>query len=706
MRSYNFEYKNDIQFQDYIEKSDIDPNSRNILVQVFTSNSNRQEIITICEQIKKHLPWAQIIGTTTSGEILECDFTENTTILSISVFDVTTVKTAIVKCQVNSGNEFQTGVEFVKQLNFKNAKVIIMFSDGIFTNSDEILKGIESVNNQILVAGGRAADNGSLKETLIFNDREIINCGVVGAVLINSELYVYNFYSLCWSPIGKRMTVSKARGDVIYEIDNIKVRDVYEKYLGEEIANNLPKGATEFALLTERNNMEIARVAFGENIDEGVKYIGNVYQGEKVFFSHGNYKELVKRSQEIIAEILKNPVESMFIYSCATRKVFFQEKIRDEIVPLSRMANCVGFFTYGEFFHNSKENITLNLTTTALVLSEHKTYKQLIMLEKERRKIDNIIDNKQNIIVNALTHLANKVTQELNDMNKDLTRKNDDYKKLLKEYNKQNVELVNSNKKLRDHQNSLIRMEKFLSLGQFIGGIAHNLQTPLMTSSGGVLKLQQDCQRLRALFEDFSFDKKEEVQLLLDDMIKWQSNIKNYLLYMSEVIRTVKEQVKNNKEECFFTVIELMDKIKLLLEQEIIRRNSSLWFSVDVVKKFRLKGDINSLIQVFSNVIINAVESYDGKGGEVRLTTKIQGKNIEFHVKDQGKGISPKISRKVFTEMITTKGKNGTGLGLYISYLIIKTYFYGDIYFQDNTNGGTIFVILLPYYSPERSCGI
>jgi hypothetical protein len=476
MRSYNCEYQNELEFFDYLKKTAINPDSRNILVQVFTSVSNRQEIIMVCEQIKKFLPWAQIIGTTTSGEILEHDLTENTSILSISVFDVTTLKTAIVKGQANSGDEYRTGVELANQLNLKNAKVIIMFSDGIYTNSDEILKGIESVNSQILVAGGRAADNGSLKETLIFNDHEIFNCGVVGAVLVNPELYVYNFYSLCWSPIGKQMTVSKAKGDVIYEIDNIKVRDVYEKYLGEEIANNLPKGATEFALLTKRNNMEIARIAFGENVDEGVRFNGNVYQDEKVFFSHGNYEKLLKRSQEIIGEILKNPVESMFVYSCATRKVFFQEKIRDEIVPFSQIANCTGFFTYGEFFHSNKKNTTLSLTTTVLVLAEHQTYKQVKMFEKKRRKIDNIIDNKQNIIVNALTHLANKVTQELNEMNKDLTCKNDDYKELLKKYNKQNVELVNSNKKLREHQNSLIRMEKFLSLGQFIGGIAHNLQ--------------------------------------------------------------------------------------------------------------------------------------------------------------------------------------------------------------------------------------
>jgi signal transduction histidine kinase len=706
MRSYNCEYQNEIQFFDYLKKTAINPDSRNILVQVFTSIANRQEITMVCEQIKKYLPWAQIIGTTTSGEILEHNLTENTTILSISVFDETTIKTVIVKCPANNGDEYQTGVEAANQLNLKNAKVIIMFSDGIHTNSDEILKGIESINNQILVAGGRAADNGNMKETLIFNDREIINCGVVGAVLVNPELYVYNFYSLCWSPIGKQMTVSKAKGDVIYEIDNTMVRDVYEKYLGDEIANNLPKGATEFALLTKRNNMEIARVAFGENVDEGVKFIGNVYQDEKVFFSHGNYEKLIKRSQEIIGEILKNPVESMFIYSCAAKKVFFQEKICEELAPFSQIANCVGFFTYGEFFHSGKKNVTLNLTTTILVLAEYKTHKQLKMPKKERRKIDNFIANKQNIIVNALTHLANKVTQELNDMNKDLICKNDDYKKLLKEYNRQNVELVNSNKKLREQQNSFIRMEKFLSLGQFMGGIAHNLQTPLMSSSGGVLKLQQDCQRLQAFLEEIASDKKETFQPILNDMIKWQSNIKNYLLYMSEVIRTVKEQVQNNKEEYFFTVVELMDKIKLLLEPEIVRRNSSLWISVDVVKELHLKGDINNLIQVFSNVIINAVESYDGKGGEVRVTAKIQGKNLEFYVEDQGKGISPKISRKVFTEMITTKGKNGTGLGLYISYLIIKTHFYGDIYFQNNTNRGTIFIILLPYYSPERSCEI
>ena len=69
---------------------------------------------------------------------------------------------------------------------------------------------------------------------------------------------------------------------------------------------------------------------------------------------------------------------------------------------------------------------------------------------------------------------------------------------------------------------------------------------------------------------------------------------------------------------------------------------------------------------------------------------------IAISVKDYGCGMSPEIQDKLFKEMITTKGKNGTGLGLYMSYSNIKAKFNGSIEFESEQGKGTTFKILLP----------
>ena len=73
-------------------------------------------------------------------------------------------------------------------------------------------------------------------------------------------------------------------------------------------------------------------------------------------------------------------------------------------------------------------------------------------------------------------------------------------------------------------------------------------------------------------------------------------------------------------------------------------------------------------------------------------------KNIVFSIKDFAGGIKGKIKGKIFKEMVTTKGKNGTGLGLYISYAIITGKFYGNIWFDSRLNEGTIFYISIPSF--------
>jgi len=644
-----------------------------------------------------------LIGTTTSGEILEDKILNNSTVLSISIFEATEIKTALFNSHPEV-DSFKIGVTIANALVSNNSKVLILFSDGLNTNGEELLNGINSISPQIIVAGGRAADHGYMHDTLIFTDTKISNNGVVGAVLNNEQLYVLNLESLCWHPIGKKMTVTHAINERIYTIDDIPIQKIYEKYLGNEISYNLPKSATEFPFVIDRAEMRIARVVFGKNSDDSLNFIGNIYPGEKVHFSFGDYEELLKKSQEIINKILSNPVESIFIYSCTARRVFFQEKIKNELIPLSKIASCTGFFTYGEFFHTKNRNELLNLSTTILVLSEGKSYKSLSNDLTLKKQIENFVEDKQDLIIDVLTHLSNTVTAELEEINKSILRKNSEYKQLVSEYNKKNLELLSSNKKLKEQQSMLIQLERLSSIGQLIGSIAHNLQTPLMASGGAIWELQKNTLLLKDLINLLPENKKEQAQSIISEMLEWQLTIKTYLVYISDLINTVKSQiryVKNN--DSVFAISELLDKLKMLLDYEVKRRKSSLVFVINLHQEIFVKGEINILLQVLNNIIINAVESYDEKGGKVELCLRRQEIYLEIRIRDYGKGIDKKIAKKIFREMVTTKGKNGSGLGLYISYLIIKTQFFGNLYFKNNLDQGTTFYILIPSISSERS---
>ena len=96
-------------------------------------------------------------------------------------------------------------------------------------------------------------------------------------------------------------------------------------------------------------------------------------------------------------------------------------------------------------------------------------------------------------------------------------------------------------------------------------------------------------------------------------------------------------------------------------------------------------------------MISNSIQSYDGKPEQnIDLIVEKEENNIIISIKDYGAGMPKNVKNKLFKEMITTKGKNGTGLGLYMSYSTIRAHFNGNITVDSEEGQGTTFHISLP----------
>ena len=182
-------------------------------------------------------------------------------------------------------------------------------------------------------------------------------------------------------------------------------------------------------------------------------------------------------------------------------------------------------------------------------------------------------------------------------------------------------------------------------------------------------------------------------------MFSWIEKIKEYTEYMSDIITAVKGQAVtlSETENVSFDLDELVKRVNILMKHELKSAVIYLNIHMNVDSKTTINGDVNSLVQVINNMISNAIQAYNGKEGEnIDLILEKQNNNLIISVKDYGSGLPEKVKNKLFKEMITTKGKNGTGLGLYMSYSTIKAHFNGDITFESETGKGTTFNITLP----------
>lgn len=243
----------------------------------------------------------------------------------------------------------------------------------------------------------------------------------------------------------------------------------------------------------------------------------------------------------------------------------------------------------------------------------------------------------------------------------------------------------------------IMEQERLASLGQLIGGISHNLKTPIMSISGAVEGLKDLVTEYEQSIGDPAITTDDHLEIA-SEMHSWLNRIPPHCAYMTDIIDTVKGQAMgfSNTTTVSFTIHELLKRIELLMKYELARYSCTLNTVINVSPETELHGDINSLVQVFDNIIINAIQAYEGKKGVIDFLVEEIADTMLFTVKDYGTGIPANVKEKLLKEMVTTKGTAGTGLGLYMSFSIIKARFQGKMWFRSAEGEGTTFYIQLP----------
>ena len=228
---------------------------------------------------------------------------------------------------------------------------------------------------------------------------------------------------------------------------------------------------------------------------------------------------------------------------------------------------------------------------------------------------------------------------------------------------------------IQDNQSIMLERERLASLGQLIGGIAHNLKTPIMSVAGGIDQIKFLAEEYESSVDDPEVTEEDHKEIA-GEIKSWLSKMKGHMAYMSDIISTVKDQATNfaSSEQEWFTLDEVLKRVKILMQHEITKNRCHYIEDIRVDRNLRIEGGVNSMVQILDNIIVNAVQAYGKKGGDIIMQVSKEEEKLHFVISDYGKGIKEDVKNRLFKEMITTKGKNGTGLGLYIVVQYYKRY--------------------------------
>ncbi len=246
---------------------------------------------------------------------------------------------------------------------------------------------------------------------------------------------------------------------------------------------------------------------------------------------------------------------------------------------------------------------------------------------------------------------------------------------------------------VRDLKERMRRSDRLATLGMIAAGIAHEVKNPLVGIRGAAQLMRSELRSDTAARQDSgSFEE------YLDVIMKEADRLNNVLEGILDFTRLSPSEIKG------INIHSIIDRV-LLLHEEQARQSSIVLSRMYDPSLPEVLGNEGQLVQVFLNIIKNAVEAMPA-GGKLTVLTRMSdlftsvqadGKKhrlMVIKVSDTGKGITPEHLNDIFTPFFTTKDR-GVGLGLALSYQIVQEHL-GTIRVESHEGEGTIFSVYLP----------
>ncbi|MEM6963861.1 MAG: ATP-binding protein [Bacteroidota bacterium] len=263
---------------------------------------------------------------------------------------------------------------------------------------------------------------------------------------------------------------------------------------------------------------------------------------------------------------------------------------------------------------------------------------------------------------------------------------------------------------LQNAQERLIHNEKMASLGQLTAGIAHEINNPINFISTSTQALNLDFEDLKELLEKvihlqrngkdestiqeiIQLSKSMDLPYLKDEIYSLLGSVTRGVSRTEKIISGLRTYSRRGENE--FLPDDINNCIKealLILEPKI---TTQIQVHQDLQQLPLVECQIDKLNQVFVNLIGNGIDAMEGNG-ELFISTQNTDNQVIIKIRDTGKGMDKITQQRIFEPFFSTKkiGK-GTGLGLFISYGVVKQHG-GEIKVESEIGEGTTFSIYLP----------
>jgi signal transduction histidine kinase/ActR/RegA family two-component response regulator len=246
------------------------------------------------------------------------------------------------------------------------------------------------------------------------------------------------------------------------------------------------------------------------------------------------------------------------------------------------------------------------------------------------------------------------------------------------------ADLKQTLQELRQVQDQIVQAEKLRAMGEMASGVAHDFNNVLAVVLGNIQLLLHQLDRLSP----------EEIREGLKVIERSSKD-------GAETIRRIQEftGVRRDKEFISLSLKEIVAEVVNITQPRWKDQTQKKGIQVELTTQLGdiplIMGNPSELREVLTNIIFNAVDAMP-QGGKLTIVTQPQTEDwVEVRITDTGIGMTEEVRKRVFDPFFTTKGVTNSGLGMSVSYGIIKRHG-GEILIESEPGKGTTFIIHLP----------
>lgn len=329
------------------------------------------------DELASAFPQSALVGCSSAGEIHDHLVTDGTLVVAIAQFERTDLAVATT-CIGSAADSAAAGTRLARKLAAPRPQLVLVFSEGLNVNGTDLVRGLsDALPRGTMIAGGLAADGDRFARTWVLVDGKPVG-GHVTAVALCGPLEIGTGSQGGWDTFGPERRVTRAEGNILYELDGKPALALYKDYLGE-LASGLPATALRFPLsIREARGAQSTVVRTILSIDEkaqSMTFAGDVPTGWQAQLMRSNHDRLIagamRAAFDATAGLNGRPALALAI-SCVGRRLVLGARTEEEteaaLEALPLGSHQIGFYAYGEISPAScgaceLHNQTMTLTT-------------------------------------------------------------------------------------------------------------------------------------------------------------------------------------------------------------------------------------------------------------------------------------------------------------------------------------------------------